>query len=86
MATLAPELPPAQPTPPIPAADGPPPVLELDQRAGSRSVVASQWQLMYWRFTRHKLAVLTNGLSATRTGYCMVSLRSSIPLARAAVT
>ena len=58
MATVARPLPPAEPT--IPTAPGAPtPELELDERGGSRAVVASQWQLMYWRFTRHKLAVIS---------------------------
>src|SRR5215208_6709912 len=37
----------------------PEPALELDDRGSGKSVVASQWQLMYWRFTRHKLAVVS---------------------------
>src|SRR6266542_5532398 len=49
MATVTAPLPAASPTTEQP--------LELDQRGTSKAVVASQWQLMYWRFTRHKLAV-----------------------------
>ncbi|HEU5316111.1 MAG TPA: ABC transporter permease [Chloroflexota bacterium] len=52
MATVTAPLPAAQPVQPGPD-------LELDQRGASKSVVASQWQLMYWRFTRHKLAVVS---------------------------
>src|SRR6266545_1466302 len=45
-------------TAPLPSASpAPQPALELDARGTSKSVVASQWQLMRWRFTRHKLAV-----------------------------
>src|SRR5688500_4942010 len=48
---------------PIPAAPPPQssmsPEIEVDDRGTSKSVIASQWQLMYWRFTRHKLAVVS---------------------------
>src|SRR6266508_2011089 len=47
-------------TAPLPEAPvAPSPALELDERSKSKAVVASQWQLMYWRFTRHKLAVVS---------------------------
>ena len=45
------------PLPPAPAASGLVEPPELDSRAGSKAVVASQWRLMYWRFRRHRLAV-----------------------------
>src|SRR5688500_14908272 len=60
MATLAPTVPapPAAPSPPLVPAPGTTlPAPQLDQRAGSKAIVASQWQLMYWRFMRHRLAV-----------------------------
>src|SRR5688500_17468356 len=48
---------------PLPAASPPQPStpseLELDERGAYKSVVASQWQLMYYRFRRHKLAVIS---------------------------
>ena len=52
MATLAPTLPPAPAAGEIPAA------LQLDARSQSKAVVASQWTLIYWRFRRHRLAVV----------------------------
>ena len=54
MATVMTPLPAA--TPPAAAVE---PAIELDQRGTSKAVIASQWQLMYWRFTRHKLAVVS---------------------------
>src|SRR5687768_4330879 len=63
MATIAP--PPGTPGTPggittAPAsAASPEPDYQVDERGASKAVVASQWQLMYWRFTRHKLAVVS---------------------------
>ena len=33
-------------------------------REGERIYVASQWQLMWWRFRKHKAAILATGLLA----------------------
>ena len=53
MATVTRTLPPA-----TPATGGSVPELQLDERVASKTVVASQWKLMYWRYRRHRLAVV----------------------------
>src|SRR5680860_1335236 len=42
----------------IPNEDAPLPAVEVDAPAGEDVSVASQWQLMWWKFRRHKLAMI----------------------------
>src|SRR5688572_8568406 len=55
MATVAEPVPATPPAAPALAQ----PELVVEEGAASRSAYASQWQLMYWRFTRHRMAVIS---------------------------